>query len=388
MGIFALTISLFFSISFAQQQEEVAQSGSEYPAEAPLSAPVGALVHPINDSGFERVYLAGGRQDLSKNDVMSVLNYQTKVKSQGARNLCTVFAFTGLLESLILKKYKDLKTIDYSEEWAQYLVALRSPTGGGNGSTVPNNYSDVKKAGIAFEQYLPYDDRLWTVEAAPAIFKERCAGATGKDLKRCLASHYSPLLMKMSDAQLRDRNNLLYNPDFADAKLSANESKSYLSSMRGGVIKKVSRIKEFLRAGIPVTLEINVYYGTWNHAAGEKYGIDVDSSLYTKGIVTYPDYGSVDRVQSEKNVARHAVVVVGYDDSVEVTYNRLMRDGTTKAIKRNGVYYFKNSWGTNKFGNKFRLNSKSVPGFGLMLQDYANEFGQFFALSLGEDSST
>ena len=87
---------------------------------------------------------------------------------------------------------------------------------------------------------------------------------------------------------------------------------------------------------------------------------------------------------SENNpVAIHSVLLIGYDDTVSVTYKRLMKDGTTKEVTRTGVFYFKNSWNKQKFGKTFKLGKKKIPGFGMIVQDYA-AMGQFFVMSLGE----
>jgi hypothetical protein len=57
-----------------------------------------------------------------------------------------------------------------------------------------------------------------------------------------------------------------------------------------------------------------------------------------------------------------------------------MDDGTTKSFTYRGVYYFKNSWGTDKFGVQFSLNGKVYPGYGMITQKYAHDFGQFFQM--------
>ncbi|MBK7961490.1 MAG: hypothetical protein IPK04_10000 [Bdellovibrionales bacterium] len=75
-----------------------------------------------------------------------------------------------------------------------------------------------------------------------------------------------------------------------------------------------------------------------------------------------------------------SIVLVGYDDNVEVTVDSLMDDGTTKSFTYRGVYYFKNSWGTDKFGVQFSLNGKVYPGYGMITQKYAHDFGQFFQM--------
>ena len=67
--------------------------------------------------------------------------------------------------------------------------------------------------------------------------------------------------------------------------------------------------------------------------------------------MSYPEQGSMDRSASRKLAARHAVQVIGYDDDVVVTYTKKMTDGSFRNFQRKGVYYIKNSWGTD-WGNE------------------------------------
>jgi hypothetical protein len=315
-----------------------------------------------------------------KSDVMSVLKYQTAVKNQGQRSLCTVFSFTALLESLLLKKNPQLnpKDVNFSEEWVQYLVALQSPSGGGNGARLEDIFKQVKKYGISEEKYLPYDGTLWS-EKGPNLAMERCGPI--KDVlsqKRCYSSHFSPELIQLSYAKLRE----IGYDDFANAKASAQENFDIIGSLKSSVVS-IKEAKRMLNNGTPVALKVRVYYGSWNHARGDKFGIDRDPHLYAKGIVTYPEAGSVDLIESSKeaNLAIHSVLLVGYDDTVVVTYKKLMKDGSTKEFSRRGVFYFKNSWDLRKFGNKFKIGKTSLKGYGMMPQDHA-ALGQFFTLSL------
>lgn len=315
-----------------------------------------------------------------KSDVMSVIKYQTQVKNQGQRSLCTVFSFTALLESLVLKKYPDLKPkdVNFSEQWVQYLVALQSPSGGGNGAKLEDIYKQVKKYGISDEKYLSYDGTLWS-EKGPNLAIERCGPIKNiLSQKRCYSSHFSPDLIQMSDSALRDMG---YD-DFANAVQSAQQNFDIIGNLRSGVVS-MNEAKRILNNGTPVALKVRVYYGSWNHARGDKYGIDRDPSLYQKGIVTYPEAGSVDLIESSKeaNLAIHSVLLVGYDDTVVVKYKKLMKDGTTKEFSRRGVFYFKNSWDLRKFGSSFKIGKQKLQGYGMIVQDHA-ALGQFFVLSI------
>jgi hypothetical protein len=195
--------------------------------------------------------------------------------------------------------------------------------------------------------------------------------------RRCYSSHYNPALISFDDAKLVEQG----YEEFAQARASAQQNFELIGDIRSGTVS-LQRAKEYLAQGIPVALKVRVYFGSWNHSAGKQYGIDIDPNQYAKGVVTYPDTNSVDRIMSESNpVAIHSVLLIGYDDTVPVTYNRLMKDGTTKEVTRTGVFYFKNSWNKQKFGKNFKLGKKRVPGFGMIVQDYA-AMGQFFVMSI------
>ena len=90
----------------------------------------------------------------------------------------------------------------------------------------------------------------------------------------------------------------------------------------------------------------------------------------------------MDLAHSNEHSAGHSVVVVGYDDEREIEYQVKMKNGRTKKFKRKGVYYFKNSWGTTNFGTTTEIEGKVFPGYGIISQDYAEEYGQFFKLVL------
>jgi C1A family cysteine protease len=140
----------------------------------------------------------------------------------------------------------------------------------------------------------------------------------------------------------------------------------------------VSEARGLLDSGRPVTLDIDFYYGAWNHRKATEYGISRDQSQWEAGIVGYPESDTIDEQQSRIHRAGHSIVIVGYDDSVEVTTQIAMTDGSTKTFTRKGVYYFKNSWGTEKFGVKFSVEGKNFPGYGMITQDYAHDYGQFY----------
>ncbi len=198
--------------------------------------------------------------------------------------------------------------------------------------------------------------------------------------------HFSPLLVRASESELRDPRNPAYSEEFLRGWQSARTHKRTLSPYISGRTVSLNEAKNLLAQGIPLTMEINVYYGAWNTSSAPAMGIERSERAFALGEVNYPEKGTADRAISPTKTARHAVVIIGYDDAVEMTYEKKMADGTTKTFTRRGVFYFKNSWGTNRFGASFRLEGKRIPGFGLITQAYAGEFGKFTAIQLGADA--
>lgn len=344
---------------------------------APLSEPNGRLIHPIVDSQEAFLYQTSA-QPASRSDIWEVLKFQTAVKAQGQRNTCTVFSTTALLESLIWKQNPGLKKVDLSEQWLQYLATLKTASGGAKGSTVAINFAGLREHGVADEKLMPYSGSQWSEKSVPS----ECQGLSGKLLTQCVYAHVDPRLLSQPDRVLLDKSHPLYSPDFVEARKSAYAIRDQITrSLRGGVVSTVGQTKDLLRRGTPVILEVDVFYGTWNHSRGTSLGIDVKEGLFASGVATFPEPGSVDAKLSPTSPARHSVVIVGYDDDVELTYTKKMVDGKTQTFKRKGVYYFKNSWGKN-YGRQFKLDGKRIPGFGVMTQDYAHRHGQIFSIQL------
>ena len=311
----------------------------------------------------------------SRSDLREMLPYISNVKSQEGRNTCTVFALTAALETLYIRKTGD-QNINFSEEWLQYLAAGATASGGAKGSTVGINFNALRRHGMTDESLMPFTAGKWTDSSSDPNARKienYCGQLSGMEFTRCLYGKRSPRYIRMSDNQLRG---LPGGEQFAAARNKTEDYRSFTDRLRLKVINSPSQIKNYLNQKISLTLEVNVHYGSWNHSRGEKFGIDIDRSLFDKGIITYPERGSVDRYESDRNVARHAVQVVGYDDDVVVTYNKKMRDGSTRTFTRKGVYYVKNSWG-KKFGRNFRLGRSRIPGLGMITQDYAHDLGKF-----------
>ncbi len=317
--------------------------------------------------------------DQSKSDLWAVLKNQTSVKWQGHRSLCTIFSSIAVVEALYMTQNPGAKELDLSEEWLQYLNALHSETGGGNGATLKRTFDLMKQYGVAMEKDMPFDPNNWS-ESSPEAQKH-CKGLSDSmgnlRLTRCLNGHRDVKLMQYSQEQLES-----IDPRLAKARESAKASLSTVLANLNFRNLNPEQVKESLRRGLPVAVVMNFYYGSWNHKGGLALGIDdISSDLFAKGVVTYPEKGSKDAELSLKNgVNRHSVEIVGYDDNIEMTYTKKMMDGSVKTFTRKGVYYFKNSWDKKKFGSKFKVDNKKIPGFGMMAQDHANHLGQFMGV--------
>lgn len=375
---------LLFSSQVAMAQDEL----NSVESDAPLDIGYENLVHPTVD-GTGTGFVENLDQPLNlmnaRNDVVSLIASQTPVKSQSKRNTCTIFSATALLESMMIIRGKADSRYDLSEEWLQYLI---SQNHGSEFSSSRSNFKALRLYGQSSEDAMPYIGEKWKDLSSSNLAQKRCGRLADTRLQQCLVAHRDPSLMSQSSETLSNPSSPYFDPEFLNARNEARKNKALFYGSGEGtgavVVTSTSRIKELLRKGIPVSVDVNFYYGSWNHGAADKLGIDRDPGLFSSGIVTFPEPGSIDKAISPTKSAGHSVVLVGYDDTVTVRYTKKMTNGETKTFTRTGVYYFKNSWGTSGFGSSFRLDNRRHPGYGVITQDYANQYGQFHEFRLAQ----
>lgn len=341
-----------------------------------LDAPYENLVHPIDSkTNFK---------NLKKSDFLDMQEIMTPVRSQGSRGTCSIFSGIAMLESMLLMKYTFDKTeLDLSEEWLEYLI-VRNRTSDGSNSW--SNFNALRRYGVPYEETYKYIGQSWDEDFMSLQAKEKCGHLEGRLLKGCLLAHRDPRLLNATDAQLADEEGELFDLEFLEARTEATQFRNdyvQFSSTNYGVYY-TQDIKRLLSKGIPLTLGIEFFYGAWNHRKAVEFGIGRDAANWNKGIVGYPERGSVDRKVSQESDKRagHSVLVVGYDDEKVVTTTVKMEDGTTKEFTYKGVYYFKNSWGTGSFGNEFQVEGETYDGYGMIVQKHAHEHGSFYRMPL------
>ncbi len=316
-------------------------------------------------------------------DIIDLIKKQTPVKSQGSRGTCSIFASTAMLEAMLVIRRGFDTNVDLSEEWLEYMIMRRRLSEGSNAWA---NFSAFKRYGMASEEVMPYIGETWKSVEDSELAQQRCGTLSRNTLTSCLLGHRNPDLYDMDDSELSSPTSLFYDPEFLSAREWAKEFKKehVKLSRQSFSVGYVDEIKDLLRKGIPLQIGLRFYYGAWNHRGAEKLGMNRNMEAWQNGVVGYPERGSVDRKMSPTDPAGHAVVIVGYDDDVEVTTEVLMEDGTMKRFTHTGVYYFKNSWGTSSFGIDFTLEGQNFPGYGMITQDYANEYGSFNQLPIKE----
>ncbi len=355
-----VAFALAFSLSVAANVD-----GAYFDAPYPVSVP------PIDD--------ANDNKDLQGfSDTDALLEMMTPVRSQASRGTCSIFSATALIEAL-MKMNSTSANPDLSEEFLQFVVNAGSTA---EGSHASKNFETIHVYGMATERTLPYLGDNW-LTWDNSLAQRRCGHLRDRAKQSCLIVHHDPANRTRSNEDLLDITKPWYDPDLAAAKEEGFAFKeNHLSNVRHNYVFSTSEIKSLLEQGIPLILEMRVYYGAWNHRVADELDIGRNLDHWNRGIVGHPFLGSMDRAMSPTKNAGHSVLVVGYDDSVELTFEVKMEDGSYKTLTRKGVYYFKNSWGTSSFGAQTEINGVRRPGYGIMTQNYANEFGTFYRFSI------
>lgn len=319
----------------------------------------------------------------SKNSIHELIGLQTSVKSQGSRGTCTMFSAIGIVEHLLIRKQGFLPVeLDLSEQWMEYIIMKDKST---EGSTTSKNMRAILDLGVVYEKTWPYSRKKWPSleDDYPQVdMAQRACGhlvVLPKYLKSCLLGQRDPRLFTMTDYEIAQidadfipiRKESIFLRDTLVNDLYPRK-KTYKSS-------NLNKIKQWLNDNKSVIMGMKLYYGSWNSKKTETFEIqERDKSKWYAGIVGYPELGTRDRQISGVEGGGHSVILVGYDDDVVVKTRMQMEDGAWKEFEYKGVYYFKNSWGVRGFGKKFKLDGVSYPGYGMITQKYAHDFGRFF----------
>ena len=318
------------------------------------------------------------------------ISWQTNVKNQGSRGTCSIFSAVGLLESILIQYFNQNKNIDLSEEWVEFL-AMKDRQKDGYWSF--KSWKNITLFGIADEKIWKYVGKTWKSKKHSNLSLKRCQNLNSSILKSCLLAHRNPDLLNTSDRDLIDPLHRLHDPEFKDIRNNALKNK--VNFIDGNInaashfsynyqVEYIWQIKELLSKNVPLTLAVDFYYGAWNHSQANSLKIGRNLTHWNQGIVGFPEIGSSDYLISNKseNRAGHSIVIVGYDDDIVIKTKIKMQDGSIKNFTYKGVYFFKNSWGINSFGKKTSINNKTYPGYGIIVQDYAHQYGSFYKLPI------
>lgn len=312
-------------------------------------------------------------------DVDRVIDRQTSVKAQKSRQTCSIFSTTALVESLLHTEFNvDLKEIDLSEQWLDYLSQNKTQ---GAGTNTRINFASLATYGMVSEKSDPYIEPAWRSPKDSELAQQRCGHLKDLRLMICLLTGRDPDLLSMMGDALQ-----MVNPEVQALKVEGILFReNFLASIQGTHIyspSSMNEVKRLLSQGVPLSLDLDFFYGAWNHASASQYGLTRNMDQWSKGIVGYPELGSRDLDVSRNYPSGHSVLVVGYDDRYEVSLPVQMRNGTIRTFTYQGVFYFKNSWGTDSFGSQTVINGKARPGYGILVQQYAEHYGRFYRLPL------
>ncbi len=310
--------------------------------EAPVSD-LDALLGGVPDNG--------SLPDENKEDAVyprlhaDLLAVQSPVKSQGSRGVCSIFATLGLMEHLYLKE-GTIPDPDFSEQWLQWSVKFELnafPTS--SGSNANYNLRSISQYGVVEEAVWPYESSPWGAAQDPA-----CGVEEAQRPLRCHTNGEPTDAMKAA-------------PRFklpAGRWLNTNSIKAHITSKGTGVV-----------------VGMEFFYQAWNHRRSE---LPTDREAWKKGIVRYPN--DKDKEVSAKSPAGHAILIVGWDDDLEVQEiddkGQPVVDGDGKPVMDKGFWIFKNSWGTGNFG----IDNPHGDGYGYLSMKYVDEYANAYVSDL------
>lgn len=266
-----------------------------------------------------------------------LMEYQTPVRNQGRRGVCSIFATAALMESLYVRE-GTIANPDFSEQYLQWSVKTEvGAFTNTDGSSAQRNLEAINRFGIVEESAWPYESSGWGTTQDPM-----CTGEMRP--VRCWTNGEPPASAREAQRFFLPRGRWI----------SARRR-----SLQGHMVTKRT----------PVVVGGDFFYQAWNHGGSM---LPVSSEYSRRGIVLYPNEADV--ADSRMRPAGHAFILVGWDDEMEVQrldgMGQPMVDETGAPVMERGFFLFKNSWGTGRFGTE----GTPAAGFGWIAMRYVEEY--------------
>jgi hypothetical protein len=299
--------------------------------------------------------------------VNDVIRMQSSVKSQGSVASCSIFSAIGLLEHKLMVLEPRNRGVDLSEQWLLYTTAGQK---GSVGVLSPENIAALDNYGFVTESHWQFSSLPWDDTQNRGIFRStlnsrRCSHLEGTSLiNHCLIGQRDPRFLSATDEDLQS-----WDPDFLGIRQYAQNMASAVS-IRSEIVSSKETILRLLNAGEALLVDVKFYPEAWNHRRAPESGLIRDMDLWEQGIVSYPDRRTKDYALGRNTRTGHSMVVVGYDSQKVIERQVMDANGRQILVRSVGVFYFKNSWGTDSFGKKFSVNGERFPGYGMIAMDY------------------
>lgn len=289
-----------------------------------------------------------GKADATYPDVYdALLEWQSPVKSQGQRGVCSIFSTVGLMEHLYIKEGTMLNP-DFSEQYLQWSAKVEvgnfPNTSGSNART---NLAAIHDFGVVEESVWPYEPFAWNESNDP-----ECTGDAMPT--KCYTNGEPPeVALSAEKFKLPEGRWLSTRPRNIKGFMTQNEQ--------------------------AVVVGLTFFYQAWNHGGST---LPTSDEYFKKGYVLSPN--AEDEQKSLEKRAGHSILLVGWDDTLEVAKRdaegNVVVDANGEPVMEKGFFIFKNSWGTGSFGTENPYGA----GYGYISMDYVEEHGSAYVSDLPE----
>ena len=260
--------------------------------------------------------------------------YQTPVRDQGRRGTCSIFSTLALMEHLYIVE-GTITEPNFSEQYLQWSTKFQLGRFTNTaGSTAQANLEAISRFGVPEDHYWPYESDQWdaTIDAA-------CEGDNMPT--RCYTNGEPPIEAQQAQRFFLPRSSWLH-PSDVKAHMYFN--------------------------GLAVEAAMDVYFQAWGHGMSN---LPLNQDYRARGVVFTPN--EEDIRDSLENRAGHSVILVGWDDDLELPRmdenGEPLVDANGDVVMDRGFYIMKNSWGTGPWGAENEYGA----GYGLISQDYVHQ---------------